>query len=106
MKKLILLFYFVLALIIAAALTLPANAQGGPPPCGDRTEIIQQLTDKYGETQHELGLAANGTIIEVYVNWDTGTWTILVTDANGLACMAAAGESWEYAVHEVPGQDG
>ena len=42
-----------------------------------------------------LGLAKNGSVIEVLTSDDGETWTILVSQPNGSSCLVAVGEGWE-----------
>lgn len=74
--------------IFAAA---PAFAQG--QYCGARNAIVDELATSYGETKVSGGISA-GTLIEVFANRETGSWTILRTHPNGVACGVAAGEDW------------
>ena len=75
------------------AVTAPlANAQ---MVCGTRDKIIAQLEKKYGETRRSLGLQQGRGVVEVYASEETGSWTILVTDARGKSCLMAAGEAFE-----------
>lgn len=82
-------------LIIAAgwltALSLPADAAS----CGARDAVIARLADGYGEGRHGAGLAANGALMELFANAETGSWTIVVTMPNGQTCLVASGQSWE-----------
>lgn len=71
---------------------LAANAQA---ICGKRTDIVEQLEIKYGETRRSVGLQQGRGVIEVYANSETGSWTILITNARGTSCLMAAGEAFE-----------
>lgn len=62
--------------------------------CGDRAIIVQNLAAAYGETLKSLGLARDNTVFELYASDDTGTWTLIVTQANGLSCLAGAGTAY------------
>jgi hypothetical protein len=42
-----------------------------------------------------MGLHQNNTLLEVYASEETGTWTILVTRPDGVACLIAAGQMWD-----------
>ena len=66
----------------------------GAQPCGERGQIISRLEGKYGETQRGYGLQRGEAVVEVYASEATGTWTILLSMPNGLACLMAAGENW------------
>lgn len=79
----------VLAAALAVSLAVPALAQGRN--CGPRSIFVENLAEKYQETRQSIGLAANNTVLEVFANLETGTWTILITSANGVTCAAASG---------------
>lgn len=78
-----------------------AALAGGIPPaaaqmmCGQRTEIVNQLAAKFGETRRSVGLAEGRGVIEVYASEKTGSWTILLTNTEGTACLMAAGEAFQ-----------
>lgn len=63
--------------------------------CGDRLEIVARLEAGYHERQRALGIAGNGAVIELWVSSKAETWSIIMTHPNGMACLLAAGESWE-----------
>lgn len=81
-----------LAFVALVGGTTPTQAQ---MMCGERAEIVGQLAAKFGETRRSVGLAAGRGVIEVYASEETGSWTILLTNAEGTACLMAAGEAWE-----------
>jgi hypothetical protein len=66
-------------------------------PCGKRTEIVRVLREAFGETAIAQGLAHTGAVAEVFTS-PKGSWTIVATSPNGIACMVGAGESWTPAV--------
>ena len=79
------------AVALAAAAPAPSAAQTA---CGERAVFADRLAQKYGEHPASIGLATNGSVIEVFVSGD-GTFTILVTSPDGRTCLVAAGEGWE-----------
>ncbi len=81
-----------LAVAALAGLAAPAGAQA---VCGERKSIVAQLEDKYGETRRSIGVQDGRGVVEVYASDKTGTWTILVTNTDGKACLMAAGEGFE-----------
>lgn len=83
------------------ACALPAHAQQA---CAPRADIVAQLASAYGEHRVAAGLQSPG-VIEVFASAETGTWTIIVTRPDGIACAVAAGEAWQ-ADAPKPGQDG
>lgn len=96
------------ALLAAAVVALradpaaPAQTQGRP--CEPRSAVIQRLAENYGETLQSMGMNAGDLLLEVYASEATGTWTILVTNRDGTACMVEAGEAWESRA-ALPGKD-
>ncbi len=64
-------------------------------PCADRTAVVLRLEERYGETLQSMGLHQNNSLVEVYASSETGTWTILVTRPDGVACLIAAGQMWD-----------
>jgi len=92
-------------LILAAALlTAPqATAQAA---CGPHERVVAHLATRFAETRQALGLAARGTaMIEVFANLDTGSWTVLLTQPDGTACMIASGTAFEPLATNAPAGD-
>ena len=81
-----------------AAMATAAGAQGMPMQCYPREEVVAHLADKFGETAHGMGLAANNTVLEVFVSDASGTWTIAVTLPTGVTCLVASGRGWDGTV--------
>ena len=73
------------------ALPSPSHAQ---TVCSNRTNFIKELSSQHREDPVAMGLAANGSVLEVLASKD-GTWTILITSPNGTSCVVAVGENWE-----------
>ncbi len=82
----------VAAAAFAASLAVPAWAQ---TVCSPREMVIDKLVGNYGETVQVVGLGTDGVFVEVWANDETGTWTIVVTRVDGLACPIASGHSYE-----------
>jgi hypothetical protein len=82
-------------LLMAAFATLvfttPAVAQS---ICGERSRFIERLQEQYRESLNAVGLAADGTLVEVMTS-EKGSWTIMITRADGVSCIVATGEAWE-----------
>jgi hypothetical protein len=85
-------------LLLLAACT-PAHAQ---QQCAVRTDIVEGLAERYGERQMMSGLNPDGSMVQIFANVETGTWTALVVEANGMACLVAAGEDFDAAPSELP----
>jgi hypothetical protein len=95
--------------IVAAGLALgtPQAEAEGRKACAQRAKVIERLAEKYGETLQSMGLNQDSGVLEVYASSDTGTWTILVTRPDGMACLLAAGQMWEAEARPLtaPGKD-
>lgn len=89
-------------LTLAFLLGSAAAAAAQPPNCAPRDLVIQRLAGRYGETLRNQGLLSrDSTMVEVFSSEETGTWTILMTRPDGLACLLAAGQQWEQVTASV-----
>ena len=80
------------ALLIGwSAFIPPAQAQ---VMCGERRAVVENLEKTYSEAPVSIGLASNGSVIEVLAA-PSGSFTIILTQPNGVSCVMAAGENWE-----------
>lgn len=80
------------AVLIALALPGQAAAQSA---CGDRTEVLADLSKRYSEERGAAGITQAGGLLEVTVG-PSGSWTILLTLPGEPACVVAAGEEWQF----------
>ncbi len=87
-----------LGLMVLAA----QQVQAQTPNCAPRPDVLQRLAETYGETRRGIGMARQGTVMEVFASDETGTWTITVTLPNGLTCLVAAGEAYETLAEVLP----
>ena len=63
--------------------------------CDRREEVISELDEIYGETKRGVGLSLDGQMVfEIWASDAKGTWTILRTTPDGVACPIAVGENW------------
>ncbi len=90
------MYRLLLSIAFFACLLLPASAQSA---CGKRIDLVKIIAGKYKELPRALAIAGESNLLEVYVS-ETGSWTILITRPPGVACIVAAGQSWE----EFPAQ--
>ena len=86
-------FVFAIGLIFASLNAIPASAQA-VVPCGERTEIIQQLSNQFSEAPVSMGLTNDGSVLEMFVSKDR-TFTVAVTRPPGITCLIATGGNWE-----------
>lgn len=85
---------FFATLIGAFVVAAPALAQQQAAPCVKRSAFLKHLSANYAEAPIAMGVTASGRVLEVVVS-EEGTWTIIITMPNGLACGIASGDSWE-----------
>ena len=78
----------------------PAHAQVN---CDLRKSLLAKLDTGYDEHPVASGLASSGNLIEILTS-SGGTWTILITNPNGITCIAAVGEDWQDVKPKLPGE--
>jgi len=86
---------FMFALIgvsFAALLASPASSEENV--CGKRDDIVSRLENGYQEFNSAMGMSTNGGLVELYTS-DNGTWTLMLTQPDGVSCLIAAGQNWE-----------
>ncbi len=88
-------FAMLLLLSLAILLMLPRTGEAAPETvCFDRAALIAHLNGKFSETPIAAGLAANGSMVEVFSSPEGDTWTIVLTGPDGATCVMTSGESW------------
>lgn len=75
------------------AVTLP-TALHAQSNCASRDIVIEKLTENYGEALGGAGLQNASRMFEVWFSEEKGTWTILMTRADGMTCIMASGTNW------------
>ena len=76
------------AMMVAAT---PSMAQA---VCGKHADIVERLRAGYEEQQSSAGIAANGSLVEIFAS-KKGNWTIIFTRPGGQTCLIAVGENWQ-----------
>ncbi len=95
---------FIAGTVIAGSLALATGAAAAPV-CADRDQVIDSLADRYHEMLSAGGLQDETTLVEVWVSGNTGSWTILVTRADGMSCVVATGLNWQQHETATPAAD-
>lgn len=85
----------VLMLFAACMLTSVGTSASAAPPCAKRSDVVYNLAQAYSEVPAARGLAAGSMMVEVFTSAE-GTFTIVVTRADGMSCLIAAGTSWRH----------
>ncbi|CUH85440.1 hypothetical protein [Thalassovita mediterranea] len=93
--------FFIPALIAAATAIgpLPALSQSAPsassaPKCLQRSILVERLESRYNEQLSGGGLQSAQQLLEVWTSPQTGSFTVFITRADGLACIMATGQNW------------
>ena len=81
-----------LSLLAATALT--TTSLQAQTACADRGKVVEKLSGGYGEAFAGGGLQNATRVFEVWFSPENGTWTILMTHANGTSCIMASGTNW------------
>ena len=81
-------------LAIAAVIALTATPVHAQATCAARDTVVAKLQMDYGESLTGGGLQSARQVMEVWAAPDTGTWTLLMTRADGIACVIASGTNW------------
>ncbi|MGH1464073.1 MAG: hypothetical protein ACRBBQ_01815 [Cognatishimia sp.] len=95
--------------LIAAGL-LFGMAATAPPAlaanCGLRETVVDRLQSKYSEALTASGLQGSNTVqtmVEVWASEKTGTFTVILTNPQGISCVVAVGtDFFQYEVEKVP----
>jgi len=78
----------------ALAIFLPTSllAQNN---CAERNSVVENLEASYGEAFAGGGMQSDEHLFEVWFSPEKGTWTILMTHADGRTCIMASGTNWQ-----------
>ena len=77
--------------LLAVVLPTTLQAQNN---CAKRDIVIEKLSANYGEAFGGGGLQNSNRVFEVWFSEEKGTWTILMTRADGVTCIMASGTNW------------
>lgn len=89
LRRSIFLGFVTIGLLLGAT----AHAQEGGDICGPSEAVHEALAERFGEQRAWFGVTGSGSIIEIWVNPETGTWTALQTYARGESCVREDGAS-------------
>ncbi|MEM8774498.1 MAG: hypothetical protein AAGF53_05655 [Pseudomonadota bacterium] len=86
----------------AASIAPPAAAQDQSQQCYPRAALVEKLQGTYGEALTGGGLQSPNRLIEVWSSKTTGSFTVIITQANGMSCVVATGKNWNTATFKIP----
>jgi hypothetical protein len=95
---------FALSVGVVGIMLTTNPALANPTNCAQRTEMVEKLKIRFGESRQSIGLTPGGQALELFAHPEKGTWTILLTLPNGTSCMMASGHDYQ-AVKQPAGQD-
>lgn len=78
------------AALLSAFAAAPSFAES---VCGPRADFIQGLGIQFGEMPTARAMVATGQTLEVLTS-SSGSWTMILTDPDGRACIVGVGEAW------------
>lgn len=91
---------------LAVLALLPGLAHAQNLNCASRDVVVDKLSVKYGEAFGGGGLQNAQQIFEVWYSEEKGTWTILMTRADGLSCIMASGTHWRGGLPAIKAPEG
>ena len=82
------------ALVAAFLLSTPSASVGQVVACDERRSVLDHLASTYGESRVAWGITNGEQLVEVLSSGEDGTWTVIITGRDGIACLIAAGQDW------------
>lgn len=82
------------ATLIVLAISTPAMAQDETMYCAARPVALGKLVE-FEEIPMGRGIAQDGSMVEIFANPTSGTWTMAFTSpSTGITCFPAYGQGW------------
>lgn len=101
MTRHVILYRVFTALVAAFLFLAPGVVPAVAAVCMDHKTLTDYLSEKFKEQPKAVGLVAAAGLMSVYVS-PKGTWTILMTNPQGVACIVAAGDGYETFEPDLP----
>lgn len=83
------------SIVAAAALLLISSSDSGGQPCGSLQDVATALDQTYQEQVVAGGAANDGTNYLVFASAGGATWTMVIANSHGVACLVDAGHDWK-----------
>lgn len=64
--------------------------------CAQRTVIVEKLKNGFHESYQGAGLQNATSLVEIWSSDETGSWTMLLSKADGTSCIIASGMNWLF----------
>lgn len=91
--------------LLLVGFVMPARAQT-TSPCGPVQATLHMLQSQWSERPLWTGHLPDGCRLVLVTTADGGSWTVLIVQADGIACGAAAGTGWHPGGPPAPGIGG
>ncbi len=95
MKAIEILFLSLLFSIVLIGSVQANHEESEEPVCNSRNAFIEELGSVYNESAWFIGLINPFTGVELYVNEETGSWTLFKTNIQGGSCIIDNGYTFE-----------
>lgn len=83
--------------LLTAAMFLAGSAAVAQTNCAPREMMVRGLSENYGESPVTHGLTGGGAyLFEMFANPDSGSWTITRTGPDGILCLVASGQNFDF----------
>ena len=77
------------------------GAEARPVACAPHDALAERLGSRFAEAPVSKGLASSGKLMELFTSEDGDTWTLVLTEPEGVSCIVASGKYW-FDVPPVP----
>ena len=81
--------------LLATVFTLFATTATAQVACQTREYALNSLQNKFGERRQSIGLDHKDRLMEIFVNPETRSWTIVITTPDGTSCAIASGKAYD-----------
>lgn len=85
---------FTAAFVFGAAAMAPPGLAQAQTLCLPRDAMIAALAHDFNERLSGMGIVSETRVIELWQADGTGSFTVIVTYANGISCVLGSGEGW------------
>ena len=92
------------AVLAAVSIFSSVGVASAAMPCGGHDAVVKSLNTKFKEARRVMGVVNARAVMEIFMS-PQGTWTVLVTDTAGTACIIATGQDWQEVPIEMAGLD-
>lgn len=92
-----------MSFIACTVILLPFSAFSAVPNCGSHYDIVRGLGERFQEAPSAIGPMPTNQILQIFRSVDGSTWSAVVINPDGRACIVAAGDDWQDLEWIAPG---